>query len=157
MLIDYFQTKKIYFDGIYRRRNIFDYIKDPKSKKKLLDKESSLKSNYAMQDYSQIILDFGFQNEILEKVLIISSSFLDEDELKNSSNSDLLFRKITNGMHQYLCRGIPFHENITESLPITLLVPDPRANTNLHGISFAHIVKSINSFFNLKSEETIIS
>ncbi|CAG9311791.1 unnamed protein product [Blepharisma stoltei] len=147
-LIEYFSMKNIKFDGVYRALTIYDYIKDQKLKKSNAICQNLLKSPETLQNYRQISIDFGIQNQVAEKMLVIASTSLDSAELKYSSGTDLLFRKGENRHFQCLCKGIPTESKSASPLPITLIVPDPRANPSYLSISFNQITKSLTSLSN---------
>ncbi|CAG9311812.1 unnamed protein product [Blepharisma stoltei] len=142
-LIDFFNSKNIHFDGVYRTKNSKDFEKDPNPKQAQKVQRRHLKYSESIQDYSQIALDFGLQHETLEKILIVSSLSLDYEEIENTTGKDLLFRKYSNHLYDFLPKAVPNHKNSSVPLPITFLVPNPRASHSFSGCSFMEIVNSL--------------
>ncbi|CAG9324971.1 unnamed protein product [Blepharisma stoltei] len=143
-LVEFFASKNVHFDGVYRAKNSRDFEKDLNLKRYQKVKKRNLKYSEFIHDYSQIALDFGLQHETLEKILIVSSLSLDFEEIENTTGKDLLFRKYSHNLCHFLCKAAPNHKNTSVPLPISLLVPDPRASPNFSGCSFMEIVNSLN-------------
>lgn len=142
-LLEFFASKDVIFDAVYRAKNSRDFEKEPDDKKIEKIQKKHLKYSEFVNDYTQVALDFGLQHEILEKILIVTSLSLDPEEVENTTGADLLFRKISQRICHFLCRGVPNHKNTSSPLPITFLVPDPRANHSHSGASFLEILNSL--------------
>lgn len=133
-VLNYFSSKSINFDGAYCSENNARWATKCKGKFK-----KTLKYSEHMQNYSQISMDFGIQNEVLGKMLILTSIWLDHDEYF-AAGLNLIIKNFQS-IPQYLCKAVPVSNNPDTLLPITLALPDPRIANE--GDSMMDVVKFI--------------
>lgn len=93
--LSYFRGKGIKFDGVYASENTTQFLEKNSWKFK-----KSLKYSENVQNYSQISVDFGLQNEMLGRILIVTSIWLDPEETFTAGMN--LVVKNFNGIPQYL-------------------------------------------------------
>lgn len=74
-IITHFTSHNIAFDAIYSSENSFSWLQKCKGRFK-----KPLKYSEHVQNYSIIALDFNIQHEILSKMLILTSIWLENDE-----------------------------------------------------------------------------
>lgn len=93
-ILKYLTSKDIIFDAVYKSRNSSQYAKSHKFSKNPTKKP--LKYTEFIQNFSQIYLDFGLQNEIQEKVLLVTSVSLSPEDLESKGESLLVHRNSHN-------------------------------------------------------------
>ena len=94
-ILGYFASRQIVFDGVYSSENTNQWTARSQGRFK-----KPLKYSEQVQDYSQISADFCFQNEVLGRVLIITSIWLDQEDHFNAGMN--LIIKNFNSIPQYL-------------------------------------------------------
>lgn len=96
-ILKYFTTKDIFFDAVYKSRNHSRFMK--KTMKNISKKP--LKYSEFIQDYTQVYADFGLQNRVSEKVLIVTSIALSPEDMERKGE-DLLCYSVSKNLITFL-------------------------------------------------------
>jgi hypothetical protein len=144
-VLKYFSTKDIIFDAVYKSRNLSKFNYSSKFSKNTGKKPLKFSENF--QDYSQVYSDFGLEDKVHEKVLIVTSISLSPEDFERKGE-EMLYHNTSNSLmfflwYNLISKAIPIQKSA--SLPVLLAVPDPRLHYNFLGASFVLIVQTIKS------------